>query len=51
MAIAGFYFFGVLRQKLQGIDINEDEELKSETLTIFQDIPSDELKKVIRSLG
>jgi hypothetical protein len=45
MAIADFYFFGVLRQKLQGIEINDDEELKSETLTIFQGIPSDELKK------
>jgi hypothetical protein len=36
---------GALSQKLQGIDISDDEELKSEILTIFQGIPSDELEK------
>jgi hypothetical protein len=44
LTIANFYFFGVLEQKLQGIDVSDDEELKSEILTIFQGIPSDELK-------
>jgi hypothetical protein len=38
-------FVGVLKQKPQGIEINKDEELKSEILTIFPGIPSDELKK------
>jgi hypothetical protein len=37
--------FDVLKQKLQGIDVSDDEELKIEILTIFQDIPSNELKK------
>jgi hypothetical protein len=37
--------FGVLKEKLQGIDVSDDEELKSEILMIFQDISSDELKK------
>jgi hypothetical protein len=32
---------------MQGIDVSDDEELKSEILMIFQDIPSDELKKII----
>jgi hypothetical protein len=32
-------------EKLQGIDISDDEELKSEILRILQGIPSDELKK------
>jgi hypothetical protein len=36
--------FGVLKQEPQGIDANHDEELKSEILTIFERIPSDELK-------
>jgi hypothetical protein len=45
LAIADFYLFGVLKQKLQDIDVSDDEELKSEILTIFQGIPSDELKK------
>jgi hypothetical protein len=44
-AIADFYLFGVLEQKLQGIDLRDDQELKSEILTIFQGIPSGELKK------
>jgi hypothetical protein len=30
LAIANFYLFGVLKQKLQGIDVNDDEDLKSE---------------------
>jgi hypothetical protein len=30
---------------MQNIVISDDEELKSEILTIFQGIPSDELKK------
>jgi hypothetical protein len=45
MAIANFYLFRVLKQKLQAIDANDDEELKSEILTIFQGIPSYELKQ------
>jgi hypothetical protein len=46
LAIADFYLFSVLKQKLPGIDVSDDEELESETLTIFQGIPSDELKKL-----
>jgi hypothetical protein len=34
-----------LKQKLQGIDANDDEDLKSEIQTIFENIQSDELKK------
>jgi hypothetical protein len=45
VAIADFHLFGVLKQKLQGIEVSDDEELKSEILTIFQDIPSDQPKK------
>jgi hypothetical protein len=45
LAIADFYFFSVLKQELQSIDAGDDEELKSEILTIFSAIPSDELKK------
>jgi hypothetical protein len=44
LAIANFYLFGVLKRKLQGIDARDDEELKSEILTILQGIPSNELK-------
>jgi hypothetical protein len=33
LAIADFYLFSVLNQKLQGIDVRDDEELKSEILT------------------
>jgi hypothetical protein len=45
LAIADFYLFGLLKQKLQGIDVSDTEELKSKILRIFQDIPSDELKQ------
>jgi hypothetical protein len=45
MTIADFDLFGVLKAKLQGIDASDDEEPKSEILTIFQGISSDELKK------
>jgi histone-lysine N-methyltransferase SETMAR len=45
LAIADFYLFDVLKQKLQGIDPNDAGELKSEILTIFWAIPSDGLKK------
>jgi hypothetical protein len=45
MTIAYFDLFGVLKAKLQGIDVSDDEQLKSEILTIFRGIPSDELKK------
>jgi hypothetical protein len=45
LVIASFYLFGVLKQKLQGIDVSDDEELKSEILTIFQGTPSDRLNK------
>jgi hypothetical protein len=37
--------FGVLKQQLQGIDVNDDEELKNENLTIFHGISSNEPKK------
>jgi hypothetical protein len=45
LAIACLYLFGVLEQKLQGIDVSDNEGLKSEIQTIFQGIPSDTLKK------
>jgi hypothetical protein len=45
LAIAYFYLFGVLKQKLQGVDVNDDEDLKRGILAIFQGIPSDELKQ------
>jgi hypothetical protein len=45
LAIADFYLFIALKQKLQGIKASNNEELKSEILTIFQGIPSDDLKK------
>jgi hypothetical protein len=45
LVIADFYLFGVLKHELQGIDVSDDEELKSEILTLFQAIPSDKLKK------
>jgi hypothetical protein len=44
-AVIGFDLFGVLKGKLHGIEASDDEELKSEILTIFHGIPSDELKK------
>jgi hypothetical protein len=44
LAIADFYLFGVLKQKSQGIDASDDEKLNSEILTIFQGIPSGQLK-------
>jgi hypothetical protein len=44
LAIADFYLFDVLKQKPQGIDVGDGEELKSDILTIFHIIPSDELK-------
>jgi hypothetical protein len=34
-----------LKEKLQGIDVRDGERLKHENVTIFQGIPSDELKK------
>jgi hypothetical protein len=45
LAIANLYLFGVLKQKLQSIDVSEGEELENKMLTIFQGIRSDELKK------
>jgi hypothetical protein len=45
LAITYFCLFGVLNQKMQGIDVSDDEDLKSEILMILQGIPSDELKK------
>jgi hypothetical protein len=45
LAIANFHLFGVLKQKLQGIDASDDEERKSEIVTILQGILLDELKK------
>jgi hypothetical protein len=41
LAIAYFHLFGVLKQKLQGNDVSDDEQLKSEILSNFQSIPSD----------
>jgi hypothetical protein len=35
LAFADFHLFHVLNQKLHGIDVSDDEELKSEILTIF----------------
>jgi hypothetical protein len=46
LAITDFYLFDVLEQKLQGIDVSNDEELKNQILRIVQGIPSDELKKL-----
>jgi hypothetical protein len=37
--------FGVLKQRLEGNDISDGEQLKSEILRIFQGIPSGKLKK------
>jgi hypothetical protein len=34
-----------LKQELQGIEISDDEELKSDILKIFDGIPLDELKR------
>jgi hypothetical protein len=46
MTIADFYLFvWCLEVTLQGINVSDDQELKSESLTIFGGIPSDELKK------
>jgi hypothetical protein len=45
LTIADFDLFNVLKQQLQDIDVSDHEELKSEILTIFYGIPSDELKK------
>jgi hypothetical protein len=44
LAIEDFYLFGVLKQKLPSIDVSDDEELKSDILTIVQGVTSDELK-------
>jgi hypothetical protein len=44
-AIADFYLFYVLKQKRHGIDVSNDEELKSGILTIVQGISSKGLKK------
>jgi hypothetical protein len=45
LAIADFALFDVLKQKQQGVDVRDDEELKSEILTVFHGIPSSGLKK------
>jgi hypothetical protein len=45
LTIADFYLFAFLKQKLQSIDVSDDEELKNEILAILQGFPSDELKK------
>jgi hypothetical protein len=39
LAIAYFYLFRLLKHKLQGIDVSDDEEPKSEIPTILQGIP------------
>jgi predicted DNA-binding antitoxin AbrB/MazE fold protein len=44
LAIADFCLFGVLKQKLQRIDLSDGEKLKTEILTIFRGNSSDELK-------
>jgi hypothetical protein len=45
VVITDYYLLGSLKQTLQDIDGSDDEELKSETLTMFQGIPSDDLKE------
>jgi hypothetical protein len=45
LAIACLDLFGVLKQKLQGIDVSDNDELKSEILMIFRGIPSNELER------
>jgi hypothetical protein len=45
LAIADFHLFGVLKQNLQGIDVSDDEELKSEIQAIFLGLHLAELKK------
>jgi hypothetical protein len=35
LAVSDFYLFGVLKRKLQSINVSDDDELKSEILTIF----------------
>jgi hypothetical protein len=45
LAITDFDLWNVLEQKLQDISVNDDEELETEILTIFQVIPSDQLEK------
>jgi hypothetical protein len=45
LAIADFYLFGILKQKLQGIDLSDGNELKTEILTIVPGIPSNEQNK------
>jgi hypothetical protein len=45
LAMVAFHLFNALKQALQDIDASDEEELKSEILTIFQGIPSDELEK------
>jgi hypothetical protein len=45
LTIADFYSFDIIKQKLQDIDANDEEELKSEILRIFHIILSKELEK------
>jgi hypothetical protein len=45
LEIAHFCLFGVLKHNLQRIIVSNGEELKTEILTIFQVIPSEELKE------
>jgi hypothetical protein len=44
LAITDFDLWKVLEQKMQHISVNDDKELETEILTIFQVIPSDQLK-------
>jgi hypothetical protein len=41
-----FLFVCVLKQKLQGVDVSGEEELKSEIPTVFQGIPSNTLTQL-----
>jgi hypothetical protein len=45
LAISDFDLFGVFKQQLQGFDVSDHEELKSDIRRHFQDVSSDELKK------
>jgi hypothetical protein len=45
LAITDFYLFPLGKQTLHGIEASDEEELKSEILTIFQGISSDDVKK------
>jgi hypothetical protein len=45
LEIADFDLLGVSKQKLQGIDVSDGDELKTEILTIVPGIPSNKQNK------